>query len=52
MFCQETIANNKVEIRVYTRIKTDVLIHNNKPDIFVLDKIKNEITLIEVRIIS
>lgn len=49
---QETVANEKVEIRVDTRIRTDVLIQNNKPDIFILDKEKNEITLIEIGITS
>ena len=49
---QETIGNEKVEIRVDTRIRTDVRIQNNKPDIFVLDKVKKTITLIEVGITS
>ncbi|TBU10428.1 hypothetical protein CWI38_1768p0020, partial [Hamiltosporidium tvaerminnensis] len=40
------------EIRVDTRIKTDVKIRNNRPDIFVLEKIRNKITLIEVGISS
>ncbi|TBT99788.1 hypothetical protein CWI37_1216p0030, partial [Hamiltosporidium tvaerminnensis] len=35
-----------------TRIKTDVKIRNNRPDIFILDKKKNKITLIEVGITS
>ncbi|TBU13633.1 hypothetical protein CWI38_0375p0010, partial [Hamiltosporidium tvaerminnensis] len=34
------------------RIKTDVKIRNNRPDIFILDKKKNKITLIEVGITS
>ncbi|TBU04765.1 hypothetical protein CWI37_0091p0060 [Hamiltosporidium tvaerminnensis] len=33
-------------------IKTDVKIRNNRPDIFILDKKKNKITLIEVGITS
>lgn len=49
---QETIGNEKVEIRVDTRIRTDVRIQNNKPDIFVLDKVNKTITLIEVGITS
>ncbi|TBU11212.1 hypothetical protein CWI38_1319p0010 [Hamiltosporidium tvaerminnensis] len=40
------------EIRVDIRIKTDVKIRNNRPDIFILDKKKNKITLIEVGITS
>ncbi|KAM0677691.1 hypothetical protein BDAP_001591 [Binucleata daphniae] len=47
---QEIIANENAEIRVDTRIKTDIKIKNNKPDIFIHDKKKNEITLIEVGI--
>ena len=49
---QETIGNEKVEIRVDTRIRTDIKIKNNKPDIFVLDKIQKTITIIEVGITS
>ncbi|TBU07644.1 hypothetical protein CWI36_0247p0020 [Hamiltosporidium magnivora] len=40
------------DIRVDTRIKTDVKIRNNRPDIFILDKKKNKITHIEVGITS
>ncbi|TBU12866.1 hypothetical protein CWI38_0601p0040 [Hamiltosporidium tvaerminnensis] len=39
-------------IRVDTRIKTDVKIRCNRPDIFILDKRQNRITLIEVGITS
>ena len=49
---QEIVSNEKAEIRVDTRIKTDVKIQCNKPDIFVLDKVSKEITLIEVGITS
>ncbi|TBU08779.1 hypothetical protein CWI39_0142p0010 [Hamiltosporidium magnivora] len=49
---QEILDNEYVEIRVDTRIKTDVNIRNNRPDIFILDKKKNKITLIEVGITS
>ena len=45
---QETVANENVEIRVDTRIKTDIKVDKNRPDIFVLDKKKREITLIGV----
>ncbi|XP_029654692.1 uncharacterized protein LOC115228190 [Octopus sinensis] len=41
-----------MEIRVDTTLQTDVHVKNNRPDIFVLDKTKNEITLIEVGITS
>ena len=44
------LANDNVEIRVDTRIKTDVKIQHNRPDLFVYDKKKKEITLIEVGI--
>ena len=47
---QETVANENVEIRVDTRIKTDIKVDKNRPDIFVLDKKKREITLIGVGI--
>ncbi|TBU00226.1 hypothetical protein CWI37_1072p0010, partial [Hamiltosporidium tvaerminnensis] len=49
---QEILNNEYAEIRVDTRIKTDVKIRNNRPDIFILDKRKNKITLIEVGITS
>ncbi|TBU20063.1 reverse transcriptase, partial [Hamiltosporidium tvaerminnensis] len=45
-------SHSYAEIRVDTRIKTDVKIRNNRPDIFILDKKKNKITLIEVGITS
>ncbi|KAL4719725.1 hypothetical protein ACJJTC_004657 [Scirpophaga incertulas] len=47
---QEVVANENVEIRVDTRIKTDIKIQHNRPDIFVYDKKRKEITLIEVGI--
>ncbi|TBU12772.1 hypothetical protein CWI38_0635p0030, partial [Hamiltosporidium tvaerminnensis] len=47
---QEIFDNEYAELRVDTRIKTDVKIRNNRPDIFILDKKKNKITLIEVGI--
>lgn len=49
---QEIIDNENAEIRVDTRIRTDVKIQNNRPDIFVFDKKRKEITLIEVGITS
>ncbi|TBU10606.1 hypothetical protein CWI38_1652p0010 [Hamiltosporidium tvaerminnensis] len=49
---QEILDNEYAEIRVDTRIKTDVKIRNNRLDIFILDKKKNRITLIEVGITS
>ena len=44
--------NENLEIRVDTRIRTDTNIRANKPDIFVYDKIRKEIILIEVGITS
>ncbi len=44
------LANENVEIRVDTRIKTDVKIKHDRPDLFIHDKKTNEITLIEVGI--
>ncbi|XP_029657447.1 uncharacterized protein LOC115231605 [Octopus sinensis] len=49
---QSVVANEVVEIRLDTTIPTDTAVSNNKPDIFVHDKIKNTITLIEVGITS
>ncbi|TBU10378.1 reverse transcriptase [Hamiltosporidium tvaerminnensis] len=49
---QEILDNEYAEIRVDTRIKTDVKIRCNRPDIFILDKRQNKITLIEVGITS
>ncbi|TBT98139.1 hypothetical protein CWI37_1888p0020, partial [Hamiltosporidium tvaerminnensis] len=49
---QEILDNEYAEIRVDTRIKTDVKIRCNRPDIFILDKRQNRITLIEVGITS
>ncbi|TBT98863.1 hypothetical protein CWI36_2195p0010, partial [Hamiltosporidium magnivora] len=52
MLVQEILDNEYAEIRVVTRIKTDVKIRCNRPDIFILDKRQNRITLIEVGITS
>ncbi|TBU19949.1 hypothetical protein CWI38_0165p0010 [Hamiltosporidium tvaerminnensis] len=49
---QEILDNEYAEIRVDTRIKTDVKIRNNRPDIFILDKKKNRMTLIDDGITS
>ncbi|MGL5714005.1 MAG: hypothetical protein ACRCX2_13370 [Paraclostridium sp.] len=47
---KEVVANSKCEIRVDTTIRTDIKIEHNRPDLFIWDKKKNEITLIEVGI--
>ncbi|KAF7683156.1 hypothetical protein TCON_1633 [Astathelohania contejeani] len=44
--------NEKAEIRIDTRIRTNILIKNNRPDIFIYDKKENEIILVEVGITS
>ncbi|KAI4293385.1 hypothetical protein PAPHI01_2659, partial [Pancytospora philotis] len=49
---QEVLSNRDVEIRVDTRIKTDVKVAHDRPDIFVLDKRRNQALLIEVGITS
>ncbi|TBT98524.1 hypothetical protein CWI39_2397p0010 [Hamiltosporidium magnivora] len=49
---QEILDNEYAEIRVVTRIKTDVKIRCNRQDIYILDKKHNRITLIEVGITS
>ncbi|KAF7674346.1 hypothetical protein TCON_2739 [Astathelohania contejeani] len=40
---QEVMENERAEIRVDTRIRTDILIKNNRLDIFIYDKKENEI---------
>ncbi|TBT98949.1 hypothetical protein CWI39_2203p0010, partial [Hamiltosporidium magnivora] len=52
MLVQEILHKEYSEIRVKTRIKTNVKIRCNRPDIFILDKRQNRITLIEVGITS
>ncbi|MGL5716602.1 MAG: RNA-directed DNA polymerase [Paraclostridium sp.] len=47
---KEIVANKYCEIRVDTTIRTDIKIEHNRPDLFIWDKKKNEITLIEVGI--
>ncbi|KAL6120507.1 hypothetical protein NUSPORA_02757 [Nucleospora cyclopteri] len=47
---QEIVCNEDVEIRVDNRIKTNVKIQCNKPDLFIYDKRRSKITLIEVGI--
>ncbi|KAF7684287.1 hypothetical protein TCON_0519, partial [Astathelohania contejeani] len=49
---QEVMENERAEIRVDTRIRNDILIKNNRPDIFIYDKKENEIILVEVGITS
>jgi hypothetical protein len=49
---QEVMTNERAEIRVDTRIKIDIKVQNNRPDLLVLDKRNNEITIIEVGITS
>ncbi|KAF7682821.1 hypothetical protein TCON_1964 [Astathelohania contejeani] len=48
----EIIKNERVEIRADTRIRTDILIKNSRPDIFIYDNKENEIILVEVGITS
>ena len=47
---QKKVSNEFAEIRVDTRIKTDIKINKNRPDIFVYDKNRKEIILIVVGI--
>ncbi|KAF7680966.1 hypothetical protein TCON_2419 [Astathelohania contejeani] len=44
--------NERAEIRVDTRIRTDILIKNNRPDIFIYDKKENKIISVDVIITS
>ncbi|KAF7684789.1 hypothetical protein TCON_0002 [Astathelohania contejeani] len=47
---QEVMENERAEIWVDTKIRTDILIKNNRPDIFIYDKKENDILLVEVGI--
>ncbi|KAF7675365.1 hypothetical protein TCON_2717, partial [Astathelohania contejeani] len=47
---QEVIKNERVEIWVDKRIRTNILIKNNRPDNFIYDKRENRIILVEVGI--
>ncbi|KAL6121702.1 hypothetical protein NUSPORA_01332 [Nucleospora cyclopteri] len=49
---QEIVCNEEVEIWVDNRIKTNVKIQCNKPDLFIYDKRRSKITLIKVGITS
>ncbi|KAF7675374.1 hypothetical protein TCON_2710 [Astathelohania contejeani] len=49
---QEIAENDLAEIRVDTRIRTDILVKHNRPDIFIHDKIENMIILVEIGITS
>ena len=44
------VANKNIGIRVDTRIRTDIKIRHNRPDLFIHDKKRKKITLIEVGI--
>jgi hypothetical protein len=45
-------SNDKVEIVVDKRVQTGIQVKYNKPDIFIVDKVKREIVIIEVGITS
>ncbi|KAF9761292.1 hypothetical protein NGRA_2746 [Nosema granulosis] len=47
---QEIMTNDNAEIRVDTRVATDVKVTHNKPDILIVDKKRKEIIIIEVEI--
>ena len=49
---QEIVANENVEIRVDTRVRTGIKIDANRPDILIHDKKRREIILIEIGITS
>ncbi|XP_029655345.1 uncharacterized protein LOC115229060 [Octopus sinensis] len=49
---QSSLSARNVEIRVDTPILTDTQVQFNKPDIFIYDRLKNEITIIEMEITS
>lgn len=47
---QEAITNKSTEIRVDTRIKTDIKIKNDRLDLIIFDKKRRELILIEIGI--
>ena len=47
---QKIMENDSAEIRVDTRIGTDIKVSHNKPDILVFDKKRKEILIVEVGI--
>lgn len=49
---QEYLSNDRAEIRVDTRIQSSCNLKYNKPDIFILDKLKKEVVIVEVGISS
>ncbi|KAF7674361.1 hypothetical protein TCON_2732 [Astathelohania contejeani] len=49
---QEIAENDLAEIRVDTRIRTDILVKHNRPDIFIYDKKENMVILVEIGITS
>jgi hypothetical protein len=46
------IVTDRVEIQVDTRIMTNTKVKHNRPDIFIYDKVKREIVIVEVGITS
>ena len=44
----EFISNKRVKIRVDTRIPTGIKVKYNKPDVFILDKIKKGILIVKI----
>ncbi|KAF9763739.1 hypothetical protein NGRA_1082 [Nosema granulosis] len=49
---QECVSNDLAEIRIDTRIPTGIKVKYNKPDIFILVKLRKEILFVEVGITS
>ena len=47
---QDLVASRDVEIRVGSRIQANMVIKYNNPDIFIVDKIRKKITIVEVGI--
>ncbi|KAF7684476.1 hypothetical protein TCON_0341 [Astathelohania contejeani] len=45
---QEIAENDLAEIRVDTRIRTDILVKHNRPDIFIYDNRENMVILVEI----
>ncbi|KAF7683777.1 hypothetical protein TCON_1025 [Astathelohania contejeani] len=49
---KKVMESERAGIRVNTRIRTDIIVKNNRPDIFFYDKNENGIILVDVGITS
>lgn len=49
---EKTVENNRAIIKTDTAIRTDIYVKHNKPDIVVIDKVYNQILIVEIGITS